>query len=136
MTSANKRSPDRLWLGASLLTMAAIFWASSVPDDGTESLGHEILFLKPEIHNLLHIPAYAVLTFLWWKALRPTGIRAVTIWAAGIAVTYGALDEVHQYFVPGRLASVTDGLLNLAGGAATVILLRFRGNWVPGGRPS
>jgi len=126
VTSANKRSPDRRWLGASFLYMAAIFWASSVPDDGTESLGHQVLFLKPEIHNLLHIPAYGILTFLWWRALRPTGIAGVAVWAAGIASAYGALDEVHQYFVPGRLASVTDGLLNLTGAGLTGVVLGWR----------
>jgi VanZ family protein len=50
----------------------------------------------------------------------------VALWAALIAVTFGALDEVHQYFVPGRMASVTDALLNLAGAATTALVLTWR----------
>ena len=105
--------------------MAMVFVASSVPDEGNDSLGHKILFLKPELHNLLHVPAYAVLTFLWWKALGSGG-WGPTLVAGLIAVTYGALDEFHQYFVPGRLASVTDGLLNLLGCALAAIAIRLR----------
>jgi VanZ family protein len=101
--------------------MALIFLVSSVPDDRT-GLSGKILFLSPSLQNLAHIPAYALLTWLWWRALASRGLtrhRAV-LFAAGVAVAYGALDEFHQYFVEGRFASVTDALMNALGAALVV----------------
>ncbi|NJN14405.1 MAG: VanZ family protein [Planctomycetes bacterium] len=36
-------------------------------------------------------------------------------WGAAIAALYGVSDELHQLYVPGRFASVTDVLLDVAG---------------------
>jgi VanZ family protein len=109
--------------------MALLFALSSVPDTGEESLGRRILFPSPTLQNLLHVPAYALLTWLWSRALRQRGwrTRPAILTAAAVAIAYGALDEVHQYFVPGRFASVTDALLNAAGAAAVLVAVRIAG---------
>jgi VanZ family protein len=110
--------------------MATLFLLSSIPDDG--GLGRHILFPPPAVQNLLHVPVYAVLTWLWWRALAPpkpsvkAGRRAALL-AAAIAIGYGVLDEIHQMQVPGRFASVTDALLNAAGAAAVVLWVFWRG---------
>jgi VanZ family protein len=58
-----------------------------------------------------------VLAWLWWRTLRtrkwPVGTAALT--AILLAAIYGVLDEVHQYFVPGRFLSLTDLAMNLVG---------------------
>ncbi|MHC4108651.1 MAG: VanZ family protein [Planctomycetota bacterium] len=104
------------WTLLALAYMATLFLLSSIPDD--DGIGRRILFPPPAVQNLLHVPVYAGLTWVWWRALRKT--RAAVLWAAAIAIGYGLLDEVHQMHVPGRFASVTDALLNAAGAAAVV----------------
>ena len=109
------------WTLAAIAYMAILFALSSRPDEGDASLGRRILFASPTVQNLLHVPAYAILTWLWFRALKHRGWAAgpAVVTAAVVAVVYGGLDEIHQYFVPGRFASITDALLN-AGGAAVV----------------
>lgn len=106
--------------------MAALFALSSIPDD-EPNLAHRILILPPQWHNAVHVPAYALLAWLWWRALRIAGWRAPRAILAGVVVAtiYGALDELHQYFVPGRFLSVTDGMLNLLGATLTLGWVRW-----------
>jgi VanZ family protein len=105
--------------------MAALFAQSSIPDEGSE-LGQRVLgLIQPELHNLLHVPAYALLTWLWWKALVGRGWRSAAALggSALIAIGYGAVEELHQYFVPGRSLSLTDAALNALGAALCVLLV-------------
>jgi len=109
------------WTLLAVAYMAMLFLLSSIPDD--DGIGRRILFPPPAVQNLLHVPVYAGLTWIWWRALttrKPLAPRVTVLWAAAIAISYGVLDEVHQMYVPGRFASVTDALLNAAGAAAVV----------------
>jgi VanZ family protein len=114
------------WTLLAVAYMAALFLLSSIPDD--DGLGSRILFPPPSVQNLLHVPVYAGLTWIWWRALatpKPLAKagrqpRVTVLGAAAIAISYGVLDEIHQMYVPGRFASVTDALLNAAGAAAVV----------------
>lgn len=77
--------------------------------------------------NSAHFFVYAGLAFLWWRALS-RGRRADKILLAaafGISVLYGASDEFHQSFVPGRDASWLD-LLTDAAGAAVALWVIWR----------
>jgi VanZ family protein len=109
----------RWWLAAGFY-MAGLFALSSVPDDGGGP-GAAVLFPPPALQNLLHVPVYAGLAWLLWRALRGRALLA-----AAIAIAYGALDEVHQMFVQGRTASVTDALLNALGAAAVAAWVTLR----------
>ena len=73
-----------------------------------------------------HGVVYAVLTWLWWRALSPQRQAAWPVLGAALALTvlYGISDEMHQYFVPGRHARVADVLFDTSGGLAMVLLLR------------
>ena len=115
-----------LWTVAAVGAMAAILLVSSIPGDRRIEVGGRVVVVPPTLQNLLHVPVYAVLCALWWRALRGWGLRAALPWAAAIAVTYGILDEVHQAFVPGRYASVADALLNAGGVSLAAALLRRR----------
>lgn len=110
------------WILLAIAYMALLFALSSVPDEGEGSLGRRILFPSPALQNLLHVPAYALLTWLWFRALRKRewSVRPAALTGAAVAVVYGALDEFHQYFVPGRFASITDALFNAAGAGVVV----------------
>jgi VanZ family protein len=60
--------------------------------------------------KLLHMTEYGGLAFLLARALMGDGRswRAVVLGATLLASAYGATDEYHQSFVPGRDSSVLD----------------------------
>lgn len=84
---------------------------------------------------LLHVPEYVVLGLLVIWALR-TGVPSVgAAWVALLAITfcvlYGASDEWHQSFVPGREESLHDLASDAVGGATAVVVWRVA-LWVRG----
>ena len=93
-----------LWTPAVCL-MALLFFLSSLPDPSPP-----VRFAHSD--KVLHASAYATLT----AALLLPGLSPLA--AAAVASVYGASDEVHQRFVPGRDASVGDWAADLAGAAA------------------
>jgi len=82
--------------------------------------------------KLQHLAAFAVLaatTGLWitpafWRRRPALSLSLVVI----ITAAYGAIDELHQYFVPGRFSSAWDWLADtlgaFLGAAATLLLMR------------
>ena len=71
---------------------------------------------------MTHGAGYAVLAVLACRALARGLGRPVTARAAALAVlistVYGVTDELHQSFVPGRIADAWDLLKDAAGAAA------------------
>jgi len=102
----------RLWLPV-LAWAALIFVLSSIPDLGT-GLGTWDLVLR----KVAHAVEFAVLGALLSRALADARVA----FAAGVA--YAVSDEVHQSFVPGRLGSPLDVLIDAAGVALGVLLWR------------
>jgi len=88
---------------------------SSIPDKtiwGSGSLSEQIIL------NLAHIPAYALLTFLWLKYFTETELKnniiVFSLTLTGL-VLFAVSDEIHQSFVPGRTASFMDIGLDFIG---------------------
>jgi VanZ family protein len=110
-----------LWLPPVAL-MGLIFFLSAQPDLSSGLGGWDILLRK-----LVHAGEYALLTLLWWRALRETQtepVRAVALaWA--IAIAWSATDEWHQTFVSGRHGTPLDVLID-AGGASAAALWAMR----------
>ncbi|ACN15115.1 VanZ-like family protein [Desulforapulum autotrophicum HRM2] len=110
-----------------LLLMVLIFAESSIPMDGGP---HDIKFLtdlNPNLQNLLHIPLYACLAFLWFRSfsrLRVNTAKGVVL-ALFITILYGSLDEVHQTFVPGRYGGLIDIYLNTVGAVIGIFLFKL-----------
>jgi len=105
--------------------MGAIYWLSSLPGDGDpaqDSLAGFIAWTPPALQNLLHMPLFGLLAWLWWRSLRGwvERSRELLLTAFLLTVCYGILDEWHQYYIPGRYASLTDMLLNAAGALISV----------------
>ena len=75
--------------------------------------------------------AYAFLGFLLRSAFGPASRRPLfaTVAAALIAAVYGAIDEVHQAFVPGRFATVADGAANTVGAVLGAWIAVHRETW-------
>lgn len=119
-----RRPKPGRWLrdGAPLiLWMALIFWLSSrstlvaIEDDSAEKL----------VFNGAHLFTYAILAWLWWRALSPQRqLDSTRLWLAlGLTILYGVSDEVHQSFVPGRAAQLTDLLFDAAGAGVMIWLI-------------
>ena len=77
-------------------------------------------------YKTAHIVVYAILAWLWWRALsarREVGWSVLT-GALGLTVLYGISDEIHQLFIPGRYGRIADVLFDASGALAMILLLR------------
>lgn len=103
------------WLRAlaPLSWMALVWWLSSRE--------RPIAPLGPWYYNSAHVGVYGVLAalvFLFFGEGRRRG------WLAfAITVAYGIVDEIHQAFVPNRVASVFDVMSDASGAAIACCLL-------------
>jgi VanZ family protein len=102
-----------------LALMALIFLLSAQP-----SLNSGLGWIDHVGRKLVHASEYALLCFLWWRALRTVmdRVRAV-VPALVIAVAYAATDEIHQRFVSGRHSTWVDVLIDSMGAALLALLL-------------
>ena len=110
-----------LWLPPFVL-MGVIFVLSAQPslDSG---LGVADLIGR----KLIHFAEYALLCFLWWRALVTlTTPRRAAVLAFLLASGYALTDEYHQTFVDGRHGTPVDWLIDSAGAAAAAFKLHAR----------
>jgi VanZ family protein len=77
------------------------------------------------IKKLGHVTEYAILGWLWWRAL--SNPKAVTtrprFWALIISVAYAITDEFHQSLVPLRHPKVSDVLIDTVGIALALLFI-------------
>ncbi len=112
----------RLWLPV-LLWMGAIFIGSSigpVPQVGGEET-------DKVTHRLAHVIEFGVLGALVLRATsqgKPPTKREVLLTLAIVGL-YGASDEFHQRFTPGRASEGLSVLFDVAGGALGVWVYRW-----------
>lgn len=107
------------WIPA-LLWAATVFWLSS--RSRLVELPYALGWDK-----LQHCAAYAVGGAAFAHAV---GMRGRGPWAAvALAVLYGALDELHQWFVPGRNSDARDWLADAVGALAGVFIYRTYLSW-------
>ena len=103
------------YLSLAILSTLLIIYMSSIPGKAIWSSGS---LSEQIISNLAHIPAYALLTFLWLKSFAGTesknSIIVFSLILAGL-VLFAVSDEIHQSFVPGRTTSFMDIGLDLLG---------------------
>ena len=115
-----KRMRTAIRTGLPPAWMAALFAASSVPG-GIDGAGDAqalspFAWIAPAAQNLLHVPAFGVLAWLWFRALSTRcSPRATLVGGAGLTIAYAILDEWHQAHVPGRFSSMTDLLADSLG---------------------
>jgi len=102
--------------------MAGILGFASVPD--TPDTPHS-LSLNAIVNNFLHIPAYGILVFLWFRALhqKSRSKHRSLFYAVGITMAFGILQELVQSFVRGRFVSLADIGLNTIGIALAVLYI-------------
>ena len=114
MTALRKLDP---W-APPLALMAVIFLLSAQPN-----LNSGLGWIDHVGRKIVHASEYALLCFLWWRALRTrmNNTRALaSAWT--IAVAYAVTDEYHQRFVEGRHSSWVDVAIDGMGAALFVAL--------------
>jgi VanZ family protein len=115
----NRRNRALLRAIAPLLLMGVIFYFSAQTSTGDHPWWDVIL------RKLGHVTGYALLTALWWWALRPVTRRALPL-AVAIALAYACTDEFHQSFVHGRTGTPVDVGIDAIGMAIAALLIRAR----------
>ena len=109
--------PAALWMG--------VLYALSAQPELPQPPGP---WLQNVYDKIGHAISYAMLAWLLWRALRqhhsPSAVLGVL--CVGLAVAYGASDEFHQSFVPGRTPSLADLAADGAGAALATLLLTRR----------
>lgn len=138
----------KYWLPV-LVWMLVIFLASTSLGSGANTsriLGPMLNFLFPDItpetiagirmtvRKLGHFVEYAVLAGLLWRAFFRPCIDRPWHWpAAGCSVVtsivYAVSDEFHQTFVPGRVGSPVDVIIDSIGATCGLAFLWLWWNW-------
>ena len=74
----------------------------------------------PGADKIAHFGFYGVAGFLFvlWRREIGTGAAVAVVWAAIFAALLGAVDEVHQQWIPGRSMELLDWAVDFAGGTA------------------
>ncbi len=101
--------------------MALIFALSSVPDlrSGLPPLWDAVL------RKLAHAGEYAILAWLFFRALRSQGVDSEFAAILGLvfSVVYAISDEVHQTFVPGRNGALLDVVIDALGASIAALVV-------------
>jgi VanZ family protein len=134
-----------IWPLLALAVAGGIFYSSSMPGEASGgasmSIIHRIVewvpfipFSVDTLHYILrkgaHFTVFLVLAFCVAHSLKYYMKRRLLFFLAwGIAAFYGVLDEIHQYFVPGRACEILDMVINASGafvGAGIYLLWLLR----------
>lgn len=106
--------------------MVAIFLVSGIPNLGPLPANTS--------DKVAHFAAYALLGALLARAVAGAvlvGYTGATVWKAWMGATlYAASDELHQSFVPGRTASLADGLADSTGALVGAVAMLLIARWV------
>lgn len=128
------RAGSSRWvLAAPVLYMAVIFEASSLP---AAQIPRAVASVSDKA---LHSLEYAVLGSLWYWALsRTTEWKTPRVVGAAILIgmLWGASDEFHQSFVPGRAVEFLDFVADTVGSVVGAVLAWSAHRWADGRRGS
>ncbi len=116
------------WRAAAVMWMALIFALSAWP--GASSSGTHTFFgdWNAIARTAAHLGVFGILAGLCKQALTPaTGSYSKSRWGVAflVATFYGASDEVHQLFVPGRFGRWQDVLSDSVGAAIVLGAMWF-----------
>jgi len=95
-------------------------WLMPMASAAELSRAHEV------IRKLSHFAEFFVFSMLVFRGFRGPGRGwhwSWALWTVTLAVSYAALDEVHQLFVPSRGASMKDVMIDGLGAITAQVLL-------------
>ena len=91
------------------------------------------------LDKLTHFALYAVEAFLLYRALawpgRPGFVASRVFVVVGIMAVWGAIDEAHQEWIPGRAMDAADLYADLAGAIVGTLAAALSGGRLLGRRP-
>ncbi len=89
--------------------MGIIFYLSSLK-------GFNFHYLLSSYDKVIHSGIYAILAFLSYFSLKKSGVKKwVFLLALVLTTIYGITDEIHQFYVSYRVASVGDVIADFIG---------------------
>jgi VanZ family protein len=101
-----------VYISAAVIFVIVLFWAGSKPI----AVG---LFAFP-FNYIAHILAYSLLSLLFWFG----GKEKWPLFIIILVSTIGALDEIHQLYLPGRHPAFLDFTINSVSSWFTVAFLK------------
>ncbi len=102
------------------LALVAVIWFFSSQPDLSSGLGVIDLVGR----KLIHAGEYALLCFLWWRALRTVvRPRAALGTAIAIAIAYAVTDELHQSVIPTRQGAPLDVAIDAVGALLAALIV-------------
>ena len=107
------------WLPA-LIIMGIIFLVSGTPSHKLPNFGS----METNVEMAGHLLGYALLSRAFLFGLNNRDWKSLCT-AAILAMLYGVSDEIHQSFVPGRVASIADLGIDLVGILLSLLTIRF-----------
>ena len=111
--------------------LPVILWALVIFSFSSYSVGSatQIYWKDFVIKKTAHMVEYAILTILVYRALLSKGIKSnnAALMAIFTSVVYGASDEYHQSFTPGREPRIRDVIFDTIG---SIVAMYFVWNWV------
>jgi VanZ like family len=122
------RQPRWVMWFVSALWYGLITYLSHIPSSSSASTKNLVGgddFLNAAFRFCAHLGVFGVLGALFYAALRRgfTFARLTFFLALCLVCCAGILDEVHQYYVPGRFARVQDVVTDTIGGALAITIL-------------
>lgn len=77
------------------------------------------------VKKTAHVVVYAILSTLFYRALKTGGIKAkkAGYYSIFFSLFYGLTDEFHQSFTPGRDPKIRDVIFDTIGGALGIYLI-------------
>jgi len=118
----------KFWLPV-ILWAGMIFFLSSIPDlrSGLPNIFDLIL------RKIAHSGEFGILAILLWRAILSLNFKQskqstanVIVIVIIIVILYAISDEIHQDFVPGRIASVTDVLIDSIGALTGLLIFALK----------
>ena len=110
----------RLYMMLLILWVMLTILLTSIPNPGIE-------ISIPFSDKIAHFAVYGVMGFLcamWRRECNIPPLGAVLAAAAFVAVT-GGLDEIHQYWIPGRSMDLFDWIADSVGGGFGAMISAF-----------
>ena len=114
------RTPSRWQWGYALALAATVVWASSFGKVALPDCADFVNFDK-----LAHASVFGLMATL---VLRPFRARPI-VWSVIIVSLFGAADELHQNFTPGRSMDVLDWVADTTGAIVAVCAYTFWGGY-------
>lgn len=106
--------------------LAVAAWAGLIWYLSSRSTIPALPFTFAHLDKVVHSLIFGVLGWLVARALGHGGARRRLALAVLLAVSWGALDELHQAFVPGRTSSLGDLAADAFGASIGVALVWLR----------